>query len=201
MGRETVQPIIGPAPQATCWHGRVTSNVRRHAQVPVRASGPPCEHRARRPTQRLHRPTKLRRVESHRPTLCPLAKGRKVRLTSALRASVLRRAVRLSAPAEPSNWLALPDSQHMHGSRRPSMPAALLRPSAPKERCLTLRSRRGPTALAREAPWYILRLAGQCRRSRLTSNVRPRENHCPRFPRVQGRTPCMKVPATAAPSN
>ena len=32
--------------------------------------------------------------------------------------------------------------------------------------------------LAREAPWFIMRLAGQaqCRRSRLTSNVRPRKH-------------------------
>ena len=30
MGREAAQPIIGLAPQATCWHGRVTSNVRHH---------------------------------------------------------------------------------------------------------------------------------------------------------------------------
>ena len=46
-------------------------------------------------------------------------------------------------------------------------------------RGLTLRSRRGPTALhqAREAPRHIMRLAGlaQHRWSRLNSNVRPRE--------------------------
>ena len=46
-------------------------------------------------------------------------------------------------------------------------------------RGLTPRSRRGPTALhlAREAPWYMMRFAGQAqyRRSRLTSNVRPRK--------------------------
>ena len=45
-------------------------------------------------------------------------------------------------------------------------------------RGLTPRSRRGPTALhlAREAPWFIMRLAGQVqhRRSRLNSNVRHR---------------------------
>jgi hypothetical protein len=28
LGRETARPIIGLAPQASCWHGRVTSNVR-----------------------------------------------------------------------------------------------------------------------------------------------------------------------------
>jgi hypothetical protein len=48
-------------------------------------------------------------------------------------------------------------------------------------RCLTPRWRRGPTALhlAREAPWFIMRLAGQAqyRRSRLNSNVRPRKVH------------------------
>ena len=31
MGREVAQPIIGLAPQATCRHGRVTSNVRRRS--------------------------------------------------------------------------------------------------------------------------------------------------------------------------
>ena len=51
-------------------------------------------------------------------------------------------------------------------------------PSSPcVGRGLTPRSRRGPTALhlAREAPWYMMRFAGQAqhRRSRLTSNVRP----------------------------
>ena len=40
-------------------------------------------------------------------------------------------------------------------------------------RGLTGRSRRHATALAREAPLFIVRLAGQCRRVRLTSNVRP----------------------------
>jgi hypothetical protein len=49
--------------------------------------------------------------------------------------------------------------------------------AACSRRCLTPRSRRGPTALhlAREAPWLIMRLAGQAqyRRSRLNSNVRP----------------------------
>ena len=48
-------------------------------------------------------------------------------------------------------------------------------------RCLTLRSSRRPTALrlAREASRYMMRLAGQAqyRRSRLTSNVRPRKTH------------------------
>ena len=47
-----------------------------------------------------------------------------------------------------------------------------------RKRGLTLRSRRGPTAShqAREAERHIIFLAGlaSCRRSRLTSNVRPR---------------------------
>jgi hypothetical protein len=50
-------------------------------------------------------------------------------------------------------------------------------PQARRSRGLTPRSRRGPTALhlAREAPWYMMRFAGQAqyRRSRLNSNVRP----------------------------
>ena len=46
--------------------------------------------------------------------------------------------------------------------------------SGNRERGLTPRSTRGPTALARDALAAILRLAGQCRRSRVTSNVRPR---------------------------
>jgi hypothetical protein len=51
----------------------------------------------------------------------------------------------------------------------------------PRECCLTLRSRRGPTAShqAREAVRHIIRLAGLAsyRWPRLTSNVRPHENN------------------------
>jgi hypothetical protein len=52
-----------------------------------------------------------------------------------------------------------------------------------RRRGLTPRSRRGPTALrlAREAPWYMMRFAGQAqyRRSRLNSNVRPLNSPLP----------------------
>jgi hypothetical protein len=63
-----------------------------------------------------------------------------------------------------------------------------------QRRRLTPRSRRGPTALhlAREPPWYMMRLAGQaqCRRSRLNSNVRRcKDNRATRVPREQPKQP------------
>ena len=98
-----------------------------------------------------------------------------------------QRAGRRSHPvkhaAGPSNRRSLPVVhciRCLHVSCNPSSKRALSgvnnRPTA--RRGLTPRSRRGPTALhlAREALWFIMRLAGQAqhRRSRLNSNVRPR---------------------------
>ena len=67
------------------------------------------------------------------------------------------------------------------------MPAVCL------QRGLTGRSRRHATALAREARLFIVRLAGQCRCVRLTSNVRPRARPC-----CFGKAANTPAPATLA---
>lgn len=99
MGREAGPPIIGLAPQASCRHGRVTSNVRRHVRSD--ANEPPAL------------PTPSTKANSgssvYRPVAAAMKRSAKtapegtdslVRLPSALRASVLRRAVSSSGTAQ-----------------------------------------------------------------------------------------------------
>ncbi len=158
QGREAVRPIIGLAALALRWRSRVTSNVRRHAQEPVRPSGPPCEHPAGQDRACAGRPN----WDEFKATCtgCALWRSSLIRLTSALRASVLRRAVSLSGSAQARccNFVsqgARPcafEAKHCPGSsQRLAVIGTQLRqsrgPAGCRSKCrLTLRSTRRPPA-------------------------------------------------------
>jgi hypothetical protein len=139
-----------------------------------------------------------RRPEPQRRTTPPLSRPefkQKFKTWMALRAAVLRRAVRLAAQVVDSTVSTAPAAERRPASLRGATqtrsaftvvaeptrcaPSHAHGSPCPRRRGLTRRSSRRPTALrlAREAPWFIMRLAGQaqCRWSRLNSNVRQHE--------------------------
>ncbi len=168
-----------------CRRTRLNSDVRPRAKpcCSGRAASSPASSTQQRACSCLHSWS----AEAHRAAASRTfasAASRNARRSSvgwwlALRASVLRRAVRGWGPrySKGSSWrlaCGACSNKAVFGMLRarcsPKPPA-----QRPKNtRGLTGRSRRHATALAREPRLFMMRLAGQCRRVRLTSNVRPR---------------------------